>query len=96
MARTHQPNRLALACLALFVSGCGSPAERFIRRMDALPPEERVPNWEMTKALINRPAPPVGSTAPDFTLKDPGGTRTITRSVFQGNRPLVLIFGSFT
>jgi hypothetical protein len=41
-------------------------------------------------------APAVGEAAPDFTLKTPDGKQTITRSKFQADRPLVLIFGSFT
>lgn len=64
--------------------------------MDAMPPEQRLPNWETTKALMDRVAPPVGTVAPDFTLQSPDGRQTITRSAFQGDRPLVLIFGSFT
>ena len=32
----------------------------FIARMDAKPPEERVPNWETTKALMLREAPKIG------------------------------------
>ena len=82
--------------LLAMITGCGSPAQRFIERMDSLPPEERVPNWETTRALMQRPSPTVGSLAPDFTLHTPDGSQTITRSAFQASRPLVLIFGSFT
>ncbi len=37
-----------------------------------------------------------GRIAPDFTLATPDGTRTVTLSSFAGDRPVALIFGSFT
>lgn len=38
----------------------------------------------------------VGDVAPDFTLADPEGKKTVTLSSFQGKQPVVLVFGSFT
>ncbi|MCS7015215.1 MAG: redoxin domain-containing protein [Gemmatales bacterium] len=38
----------------------------------------------------------VGDLAPDFTLPDPTGKNSITLSAFRGNKPVVLIFGSYT
>ncbi len=38
----------------------------------------------------------VGDAAPDFTLPDPSGKHEVTLSSFQGKRPVVLIFGSYT
>jgi hypothetical protein len=38
----------------------------------------------------------VGDPAPDFTLADPVGKQQIKLSSFQGKKPVVLIFGSFT
>jgi len=38
----------------------------------------------------------IGDPAPDFTLKGPDGKTTFTRSAFQGKKPVVLIFGSYT
>ena len=38
----------------------------------------------------------VGDDAPDFTLADPTGKREVTLSSFQGKKPVVLIFGSYT
>ena len=38
----------------------------------------------------------VGVLAPDFTLQDPTGKRTVTLSKFRGKKPVVLIFGSYT
>ena len=79
--------------------GCssgGDPAPKFIAEVDRAPAEKQPPNWERTKALMARPVPVVGDAAPEFTLKTVDGATTITRSKFQPDRPLVLIFGSFT
>lgn len=79
--------------------GCssgGDPAPKFIAEMDRAPAEKRPPNWERTKALMARPVPKVGDPAPDFTLKSVDGSTTITRSKFHVDKPLVLVFGSFT
>jgi len=40
--------------------------------------------------------PAVGAVAPDFTFKTVDGSTAITRSKFHPDRPLVLVFGSFT
>lgn len=89
---------LAIASVAL--AGCArpdvDPAVGMIRQMDQAPAEKRPPNWEVTKALMQRRAPTVGEIAPDFTLTTVGGKSTITRSKFQADRPLVMVFGSFT
>jgi len=45
---------------------------------------------------IDREAPKVGDLAPDFTLSDISGTETITLSEFRGEKPVALVFGSFT
>lgn len=80
--------------------GCTMSAEqlttKFIAYMDAKPPEERVPNWETTKALMLREAPKVSEDAPDFTLETRDGGESIRLSQFEGDRPVVLIFGSWT
>ncbi len=72
------------------------PGAQFIESMDQAPPGKRPPNWEKTKALMARRAPAVGDPAPDFTLQTVDGRTSVTRSVHQGGRPMVLIFGSFT
>jgi len=41
-------------------------------------------------------APKVGEPAPDFTLSDIHGSRQVTLSEFRGERPVALVFGSFT
>ena len=38
----------------------------------------------------------VGDTAPDFTLKSLNGKEQVTLSSFQDDKPVVLIFGSYT
>ena len=38
----------------------------------------------------------VGDLAPDFTLADPTGKNEVTLSSYQGKKPVVLIFGSYT
>jgi hypothetical protein len=71
-------------------------AKEFVEKMDSAPPEERVPNWEQTKTLMRRIAPAVGETAPDFTLKTLDGKETVTLSKFKREKPVLLIFGSYT
>lgn len=70
--------------------------QMYMRQVDAMPPEKRPPNWSETKRRMLRPAPQVGQQAPDFTLTMLDGSGQITRSKFQPDRPLVLVFGSFT
>lgn len=41
-------------------------------------------------------APRAGDLAPDFTLQNIDGTKTITLSDFRGQKPAALIFGSYT
>jgi peroxiredoxin len=41
-------------------------------------------------------APKIGDPAPDFELRDINGENPILLSSFQGTKPVVLIFGSFT
>jgi len=87
-----------LAAMALPQVACAprDPMADFIARMDAMPPEKRLPDWERTKRLMARRAPAAGEAAPDFTLATPDGSQRITRSAFHEGRPLVLVFGSFT
>lgn len=41
-------------------------------------------------------APRAGDEAPDFTLYDIAGKDSITLSDFRGQKPVALVFGSFT
>ena len=72
------------------------PAKKFIDQMDKAPPEKQVPNWEQTKSLMARQAPKVGDEAPDFSLTTLDGKQSVKLSQHKGDRPVVLIFGSFT
>jgi hypothetical protein len=40
--------------------------------------------------------PPLGGPAPDFALPTHDGARSVRLAQFRGQRPVVLIFGSFT
>ena len=72
------------------------PAAEWIKKVDAAPADERPPNWAHVKALMMRRPPAVGEDAPDFTLKTRGEDRDVTLSQFEGKKPVVLIFGSYT
>lgn len=80
------------------LAGCANqdPAERFIRMMDARPPDKRVPNWQRVKAMMLRPAPQPGDPAPDFTLATLDGSGRITLSQYRPGQPRFLVFGSYT
>ncbi len=41
-------------------------------------------------------APKVGDLAPDFELTDVSGEHSVRLSQFRGDRPVALVFGSFT
>jgi hypothetical protein len=41
-------------------------------------------------------APRVGDLAPDFELRDSDGEHPVRLSSFRGDRPVALVFGSFT
>ena len=41
-------------------------------------------------------APKVGDSAPDFELSDINGEHSVRLSDFQGQKPVALVFGSFT
>ena len=45
---------------------------------------------------LDAKAPKVGDLAPDFTLYDTQGESAVTLSDWRGQRPVALVFGSFT
>ena len=45
---------------------------------------------------LDAKAPRAGEMAPDFTLTDVSGMRSLTLSDFRGKKPVALVFGSFT
>lgn len=51
---------------------------------------------EAWQAQHNPHAPKVGDPAPDFTLADIRGEQRVRLADLRGQRPVALIFGSFT
>lgn len=99
--RIERTRRAAIGLFSIFVLAniaCQrpDPVAAFISKQDALPPEERVPDWDRTKRLMLRKAPAVGDVAPDFSLVTLDGSSTLKMSELHASRPLVLVFGSFT
>ncbi|MBW6473924.1 MAG: redoxin domain-containing protein [Anaerolineaceae bacterium] len=50
-------------------------------------------SWQKKYDLL---APKKGDLAPDFVLHDVNGEKPVRLSDFRGNKPVVLVFGSFT
>ena len=92
--------RTALIVGLLATAGCAmngdEMAARWIAEMDAAPPEERVPRWELVRARMLRRPPAKGEAAPDFELALRDDSGSVRLSEFRGERPVVLIFGSWT
>ena len=91
----------AAAAYAVFLAGMfvvmSQPPRRFGRFMRYFPMPAMmlipfVPMWN----LARRGRVEVGDEAPDFTLPAVDRSRTITLSSFRGDRPVVLVFGSYT
>lgn len=74
------------------------PPERFGQVMRHLPmrlvwgalPAKRMWLWARTGSVAE------GDSAPDFTLSRQDGTGQVTLSSHRGQRPVVLVFGSYT
>ena len=49
--------------------------------------------WQRT---FDAEAPKLGDMAPDFKLRDAKGEHPVRLSSFRGEKPVALIFGSFT
>ena len=109
MAMITTTKRLLAAAVVLAAAGCAGTeepgpeperepdmADQFIERMDSLPPEERVPDWDRTRALMVREAPAVGDRAPDFELPLEDGSGVVRLSTLASEKPVVLVFGSYT
>jgi len=64
--------------------------------------EDGISIFKIRKELMKRQkgldqlAPRAGDMAPDFTLQNIAGTETITLSDYRGQKPVALIFVSFT
>lgn len=87
---------LVITLLAAAVLEGPDPAQKFIEQMDKAPADKRVPNWEQTKTLMSRVGPKVGDDAPQFELTTLDGKQTVKLSQHKGDKPVVLVFGSFT
>jgi hypothetical protein len=92
---------LVLMYVALFVvvlSAMLSPPERFGQFMKRVPaavvwgglPASRMWLWARRGELV------AGVVAPDFTLGRHGPGAPVTLSSYRGQRPVVLVFGSYT
>jgi hypothetical protein len=94
-----------LAVITIYVTAVGAlawamlqPPERFGQIMMHLPmpvvwgalPAQRVWGWARTGRLAE------GEVAPDFTLSTYDHTGRVTLSSHRGQRPVVLVFGSYT
>ena len=84
----------AVACLAIAMR---QPPDTFGRIMSKLPPLAFMalpfePLWMNARAGALEP----GQQAPDFALKPLDGGSVVRLSTFRGQRPVVLVFGSYT
>jgi peroxiredoxin len=52
--------------------------------------------WHKWQVKLDKKAPKTGELAPDFTLFDVTGTKSVTLSDFRGKKPVALVFGSYT
>ena len=83
---------------AVVLAAMLQPPARFGRFMKHAPaalvwgalPAPRMWRWARRGDLVP------GAPAPDFTLPRHGGTDRVTLSSFRGDRPVVLVFGSYT
>ena len=75
-----------------------APPERFGQFMKRMPgplvwgalPAPRMWGWARAGRLVE------GDPAPDFTLRRPANSERVTLSSYRGQRPVVLVFGSYT
>jgi hypothetical protein len=99
------PLRIAAAVATAYALLCGvvlaammQTPERFGQFMTYVPepvvwglaPGERLWRWARAGRLH------VGDEAPDFSLRSQSGSARVTLSAFRGQRPVVLVFGSYT
>jgi hypothetical protein len=84
----------------------GFPTSPPPRRLDAPPPPPPQASGPSPATLFKGllagelgsyfEGPAIGQRAPDFELKTQDGSKTIRLSQFQGKKPVMLVFGSFT
>ncbi len=86
----------ALLTAGLYWAMC-QPIGRFTRIMAHVPDAAFlvlpfIPLWNVARGGELQ----VGQPAPDFTLKTTDQSRTVQLSSFRGQKPVVLVFGSYT
>ena len=86
----------------------GEPLKRLLRAGTAEVVTPNLGACDMSETIKNRAsgtswqkrydakAPKAGDLAPDFELSDTDGANPVHLSAFQGEKPVALIFGSFT
>lgn len=86
----------ALAVAVIFVVMCQPPVRfgRFMRHfpMPAMALLPFQPLWNIARKGSTR----VGQLAPDFELSTVDRSRVVRLSSFRGDRPVALVFGSYT
>jgi hypothetical protein len=98
------PAKIALAIVALYVATTAllfgvmlQPPDRFAATMKHVPWPAFValpfkPLWQVARAgNVN-----VGDMAPDFSLESPDHKSSFRLSSMRGEKPVVLVFGSYT
>jgi len=82
--------------LGMFVVMC-QPPQRFGRLMAHVPMSVmRIVPFEPLWNIARRGATRVGQMAPDFSLPMLGQGGEVRLSMFRGQQPVVLVFGSYT
>jgi len=85
-----------LTCAALFAAMV-QPPDRFGRIMKHVPwPAFAVLPFESLWGIARGGRLQVGDPAPDFTLQTVDGSGRVRLSSFRGEKPVVLVFGSYT
>ena len=87
-----------VAFFGVVLSAMLAPPERFGQFMKRMPaplvwgalPAPRMWRWARAGHLAE------GDPAPDFTLRRQGHSERVTLSSYHGQRPVVLVFGSYT
>ncbi|MBE0411883.1 MAG: redoxin domain-containing protein [Anaerolineales bacterium] len=79
----------------LYMSGIlfNRSSQRRLHVVSMISGRRKFQEWQ---ARYDSQAPKIGDLAPDFELYDVQGANPVRLSDFRGNKPVVLVFGSFT
>ena len=72
---------------------CVNPGKRYGRMARTFQNKDEVNRWHDQYGPL---APRAGDAAPDFELQDARAERSVQLSDFRDDRPVALVFGSFT